>query len=68
MKELYEELMLSPEEKATMQAEEQAKAEARRKKDPDQAAGEGAGFGNPTSNVGHVSTMPDSLSARAYLR
>jgi len=47
MKELYEELMLSPEEKATMQAEEQAKAEARRKKDPDQAAGEGAGFGNP---------------------
>jgi hypothetical protein len=39
--------MLSPEEKAALVAEEQAKAEARRKKDPAQAAGDGAGFGNP---------------------
>ena len=46
MRELYEGLMMSPEEKAAMLAEEQAKAAARKKKDPDQAAGDGAGFGN----------------------
>ena len=46
MRELYEGLMMSPEEKAAMLAEEQAKAAARRKKDPDQAAGDGAGFGS----------------------
>ena len=46
MRELYEGLMMSPEEKAALLAEEQAKAAARQKKDPDQAAGNGPAFGS----------------------